>query len=299
MPVNVLDENYLGITALVLFGWNFVFYVITATLKFDKLTDFAGGTGFALAALLTFLLNQTYYPTQIAVTVMVLVWSLRLALFLLYRIIKWGEDNRFDSLRENPLKLAGFWAGQFMWNFVVSLVTIAINSADYRTGITALEIVAYIFWSIGLIIEVVADIQKSKFKASKEGKNHWCDVGLWKYSRHPNYFGEMLVWWSLFVSGMRVYNATWRWVAVLSPLFTMATLLFGSGVSIAEDRYNSKFGSDTDYLKYKYETSNLIPMLPSIYKKIPSIVKKVFFFEYPMYFKGIKEQESGERGEHA
>ncbi|KAJ8903617.1 hypothetical protein NDN08_004719 [Rhodosorus marinus] len=291
MAVQVLDENYLGITALVLFGWNFIFFLIAYAFKFDKVTDFAGGTGFSIAALLTFLLNQTYFPRQIVMTVLVMVWSARLAGFLLWRILKWGEDNRFDDIRSNLAKLISFWTFQFLWNFIVSLTVISVNSVDTNPAIGAADIIGWIMWSIGFFFEAVGDVQKTLFKVKPEGKGTWCNAGLWTYTRHPNYFGEFMMWWGLFVAGAAVYGNTWRWVSILSPVFLMTILLFLSGINLGEESANKKYGSKPEYWKYKKETSNVIPFPNGLFAKIPDVIKKIFFFEFPVYNKMPTSEE--------
>jgi steroid 5-alpha reductase family enzyme len=127
------DRNYLGITALVTAVFQFTFFIVAATFKFDKVTDFAGTTNFVLLAVLTFFLNNTWLLRQIVLTSFVIVWGVRLAVFLLLRILEWGEDRRMDGRRDNLLRFAIFWTIQVgialchfyqcYYSFVLSLVS--------------------------------------------------------------------------------------------------------------------------------------------------------------------------------
>merc|ERR1712193_79029 len=122
------DENNLLICALVTIGMQLSFFIVAATCKFDKVTDFAGGTNFVVLAVLTFILSGTYYWRQILVTVSIILWGLRLSGYLLYRIIKIGEDRRFDDKRSNPVRFAIFWVFQAIWVFTVSLPVMFVNA---------------------------------------------------------------------------------------------------------------------------------------------------------------------------
>jgi len=109
---------------------------------------------------------------------------------------------------------------------------------------------------VGFIIEVVADWQKSVFSAQKTGK--WIDVGLWRYSRHPNYFGEIVLWVGIFTSSVSVLKGS-QWVTVLSPMFVIWMLTKLSGIPMLEKRSDEKWGNDVEYQRYKASTSALIP----------------------------------------
>lgn len=128
MLVFEVDTNNLSICAIVTVFMQFTFFLVACSCKFDKVTDFAGGTNFVVLALLTFVLAETYHWRQILVTVCVVLWGIRLSGYLLYRIIKIGEDDRFDDKRSNPIKFAGFWIFQAVWVFTVSLPVVFVNA---------------------------------------------------------------------------------------------------------------------------------------------------------------------------
>ncbi|XP_050397958.1 uncharacterized protein LOC126815898 [Patella vulgata] len=287
-----LDENHLAICAIVTVAMQFSFFLIACTCKFDKVTDFAGGTNFVVLAVLTFFLPQTYGTRQIYVTVFVVVWGLRLSGYLLYRIIKIGEDKRFDDKRDNCLAFAGFWVFQAVWVFTVSLPVIFVNapaSALRNTNFTPQDGVGIALFIIGLLSETVADIQKFNFRNNPDNKGKWCAVGLWKLSRHPNYFGEITLWLGLFIISTSIL-VNGQWAAVLSPLFTMAILLFLSGIPLLEKKADERYRKQESYIVYKNRTSPLIPLPPPIYAILPNPFKCLCCCELPLYTYSEEEE---------
>ena len=282
MTVNALDSNYLGLTAIVTTLYQTLFFIITYVFKFDKVTDFAGGTNFAILALLTFFLNQTYHPRQIVLTCLVTIWSLRLSGFLLYRILQWGEDHRFDEKRGKLLPLLTFWFFQALWVFTVSLPLTFINSNDSTRSIGFRDIFGWVLWAVGFVIECMADQQKLRFKQDQQNKGKCCMVGWWKWSRHPNYFSEIILWWGIYISATRNLRGG-QHAAVIGPLFITAILLFLSGLPLLEKSGDKKYGEQEEYVRYKRGTSILVPLPPGVYQRIPEVVRKTVLLDLPMY----------------
>ncbi|XP_031090539.1 uncharacterized protein LOC115995595 isoform X6 [Ipomoea triloba] len=204
-------SHFLALTAIVTIAYQLFFFIITAILKFDKLTDFAGTTNFIVLSILTLVLKGSWHFRQVILSMLVVIWGLRLGLFLLMRILQWGEDRRFDGKRDQLGRLAIFWTFQAIWVWTVSLPVTVINASDNQPSLHAGDIIGWIMWSLGILVEITADQQKLKFKSSQENRRKWCSVGLWKYSRHPNYFGEIFLWWGIFVASTPVLEgAKWN-----------------------------------------------------------------------------------------
>ncbi|CAM9868565.1 unnamed protein product [Chrysoparadoxa australica] len=267
----VLDDHLLALTAIVTVVMQLSFFSIAATFKFDKVTDFAGGTNFVVLAVLTLAVGAIAHTRQIIATLLVVVWGLRLSGYLLYRIIKIGKDDRFDDTRDNFLKFLGFWVFQMIWVWTVSLPLTFLNTTKVNPGLTAADIAGVAMFLIGLACEAVADQQKFVFKSDSASRGKWCDKGLWYFSRHPNYFGELLLWWGLFTFCSSVFTpasdsgeGSWGYATVAGPLFLMLILLFGSGLPLLESSALTKFGGQEAYQSYIKNTSILIPMPPGI-----------------------------------
>ncbi|KAB5524556.1 hypothetical protein DKX38_022305 [Salix brachista] len=319
----VLDSHFLALTAIVTVGYQLLFFVITALLKFDKVTDFAGSTNFIILAVLTLVLKGTWhfrqtqleslihpklnactdiyvencfnktpsYASLVVLSFLVVTWGLRLGLFLLLRILQWGEDRRFDEMRSNLGKLAVFWIFQAVWVWTVSLPVTVVNGIDRDPSVQAADIIGWIMWSVGVSFEATADQQKLTFKNAPENRGKWCNVGLWNISRHPNYFGEILLWWGIFVASTPVLEGS-EWLVILGPIFLTLLLLFVSGIPLLEQSADKKFGKVAAYRVYKRATSPLIPLPPAVYRSLPSWFKSVFLFEFPFYSRNLPEEGS-------
>lgn len=235
------------------------FFVVAASLKSDKVTDLAYGFGFITLAGWGLARNGNYFNYQILVFVMVLAWGLRLAGYLFIRILKTGRDKRFDGIRENFVKFAKFWTLQALAVWVISLPTLYVLSLEKIFEFSGLMTAGLMIWGIGLVVETVADGQKFVFKNDPKNGGKWIESGVWKYSRHPNYFGEMLVWWGIFVLTMPLQNG-WSLLTIVGPVFITYLLLFVSGVPTLEKKYDERYRNNKKYQEYKKRTSLIIPL---------------------------------------
>ncbi|XP_004299539.1 PREDICTED: uncharacterized protein LOC101310607 isoform X1 [Fragaria vesca subsp. vesca] len=284
-----LDSHFLALTAIVTVAYQGLFFVITALLKFDKVTDFAGSTNFVILAILTLVVKGSWHFRQVVLSLLVVLWGLRLGLFLLTRILQWGEDRRFDEMRANLGKLAVFWIFQAVWVWTVSLPVTVVNSSNKTPSLQAADFIGWIMWSVGFLVEATADQQKLVFKNSPENRGKWCNVGLWKYTRHPNYFGEIFLWWGVFVASTPVLDGA-EWLVILGPIFLTLLLLFLSGIPLLEESADKKFGNVDAYRLYKRSTSPLVPLPPVVYKNLPSWFKATFLFEFPLYSRNLPQE---------
>jgi steroid 5-alpha reductase family enzyme len=247
-------------------GINVFFFLLAYTLKTDKFTDFTYGATFITIALYLLFRNQTFFTYQIAVATMIVIWAIRLITYLLVRILKIGKDNRFDEMREKPLEFFKFWffQGISVWAILLPSSYLLLLTED--KSITPLMMLGIFIWLLGLTIESVADQQKFTFKNNPQNKGMWIESGLWKYSRHPNYFGEMLLWWGIFLF-VAPFLSGLSWIAILGPLYITFILIFVSGIPPLEKRYDKKYADNEDYQEYKKSTSILVPLPTSLGKK--------------------------------
>ncbi|KAJ8515727.1 hypothetical protein ONZ45_g6877 [Pleurotus djamor] len=314
-PVYALDHYYLALTVLVTIGYQLLGFAIAWTFQFDKITDFTGGSNFFILALLTLLVGNTFHTRNVIASVFVMIWATRIAGFLLYRVLKTGSDTRFDDIRSHFFKFMGFWVGQIVWVWTVSLPLTILNSpavSDLNNGGsdpsfgTGRDIAGIVLWAVGFLIEATADAQKFRYKmAPSSPKNRPVSTGLWKWSRHPPYFGEMLCWWGIWTlclspttnGDLESSRRAAQYGSVVSPLFTFLLLMFASGVPTAEKPQAKRYyllsnGPDADasnsdawqhFKRYLDQTSILIPVPPFIYKRLPSWLKQTVLLDFPFY----------------
>lgn len=268
--------------------------------KFDKLTDLAGGSNFVVLAIVTLVVKGTYEPRQILATALVFVWGMRLSAFLFFRVMKIGEDARFDERRDQCCRFSVFWILQGTWVMLISLPVLFVNGAEVPSPITVLDVVMASLFFILFVIETVADQQKYFFRANPANKGKFCDVGVWAWSRHPNYLAEMGMWWSMFVlSASGFAEDKWQWIGILSPLFISTLLLFLSGMPILEKSMDTRYGDNEGYWEYKDKTAPVCLFPPAIYKSCGGGLKALCCCEWGIYnYRGEKAQlaPSGSEG---
>lgn len=226
---------------------------------------------FDLTGSLTYLtvVGEAFYFTRysapldarsILVGALVIIWAIRLGMFLFSRIRKAGRDDRFDEIKPNFLRFLNVWTIQGLWvTFTAAAALVAITSAT-RKDLDAFAIIGALVWVIGFAIEVIADSHKSRFNADPANKGKFIRAGLWSRSRHPNYFGEIVLWIGIAIIAMPVLQG-WQWVAMISPLFVTLLLTRVSGIPLLEKKADTKWGGQADYEEYKMNTPVLVPRL--------------------------------------
>jgi steroid 5-alpha reductase family enzyme len=232
-----------------------VFFAFAASLRTDKVTDLSYGLTFVSLAALLLVRGDPADPPQAVLAAMVIAWGARLAGYLLYRIIHMGRDVRFDGIRERFWPFFQFWLGQGVAVWVIMLpVTIWFASPGAWTPWMS---IGGTVWAAGLVIETVADAQKFAAKRRPGGDRRWMTTGLWKYSRHPNYFGELLCWWGVFAYVAGNFTG-WAWIGVAGPLSITWILLKVTGIPTLEASALKKWGDDPAYQAHVRRTSRLV-----------------------------------------
>lgn len=286
----VLDEHYLALSGLVTIGIQFICFLICWFCKFDTITDFSAATNFVIIMVLSLILGNTYSERAVVNTVLACISRLFLAVLLLYRVCKRGKDSRFDEAHEKLFKMVIFWFAQALWVFIVSLPVLFING-DRKAQVVPLVWVDYLgwgVWAIGFVAEVWSDISKLRFRSNPDNRGKVCKEQIWGWSRHGNYFGEIAMWWGIFISTMAVVEASpIVTVGILSPLYTMLLLLAFSGIPFAEGsalkRWYAREDKGQQWEDYRTNTSPVIPVPPCCYRNCPGPLKLVFCCECPCY----------------
>lgn len=225
------------------------FYDITGTVAYFVMTGLAVYIASASSSLS--LLSKI-------IATMVLIWALRLGLFLLIRVFRVGEDKRFSEAKKSFSKFLMFFSISGLWVFLTTAnaLTLILNNPDMN-GDLFLGIGGMI-WVIGFLFEVVADEQKRRFRKKDSNRGQFITTGLWSISRHPNYFGEILIWIGMAVISFPVLSG-WQYATLISPLFVILLLTKVSGINLLEESADKKWGNLDEYQIYKANTAALIP----------------------------------------
>ncbi len=197
---------------------------------------------------------------SILLAALVGIWAVRLGAFLFGRIRKAGRDDRFDELKPSFLRFLNVWTIQGLWvTFTAATALVAITTST-RKELDVFAVIGFLVWIFGFVFEVVADTQKSRFNANPENKGKFIQTGLWSRSRHPNYFGEIVLWIGVAIIALPVLQG-WQWVALISPVFVTVLLTRVSGIPLLEKKADKKWGGQEEYEAYKKNTPVLIPKL--------------------------------------
>ena len=226
----------------------------------EKFFDLTGSITYISVTLIAVFFSKAHDVRSILLAALVVIWAVRLGGFLFGRIQKAGKDDRFDEIKPSFIRFLNVWTIQGLWvTFTMAAALVAITTTT-RKELDLFAIVGFLVWVFGFAIEVVADSQKSRFSANPDNKGKFIQTGLWSRSRHPNYFGEIVLWIGVAVIALPVLQG-WQWVALISPIFVTLLLTRVSGVPLLEKKADKKWGGQEDYESYKKRTPVLIPRL--------------------------------------
>lgn len=235
-------------------------FIPAFTLQTEKFFDLTGSLTYITVSTLALLFSPGQDARSALLYTLVLIWAVRLGSFLFRRIQKAGKDDRFDEIKPDFLRFLNVWTIQALWvTFTLAAALVAITSAT-RKSLDLFAGLGLLVWGIGFAIEVAADSQKGAFNADPLNQGRFITTGLWARSRHPNYFGEILLWVGVAIIALPVLHG-WQWVALISPVFVTLLLTRLSGVPLLEAKADKKWGGQQDYEEYKKNTPVLIPHL--------------------------------------
>ncbi len=238
-----------------------IFFIYAALRKTDKVTDLSYGLTFVVAVLFAYLINIEYVSIfKTVLLILVSLWGIRLSTYLFIRILKTGKDKRFDGVRENFKRFASFWLLQAVSIFIILLPTTYILITKETMSLNWISNIGLVIALLGILIEGIADSQKFIFKNKVENKGKWINTGLWKYSRHPNYLGEIMMWVGVFIYGIVYINGI-ELLTILSPIYITFLLVSVSGIPTLEREYDKRYGEDKEYQEYKKKTGKLLPKI--------------------------------------
>lgn len=255
--ISILGWNFTAVIVMMISGW-------LISLRYQNVTivDSLWGVGFVLIAWVTFFLSNGFLGRRALITLLVTLWGMRLSIYLTGR--NWGaaEDPRYAEWRKKSGARFGWVSlgkvfllqAAFLW--LIALVVQIGQLSQVPSRFVWLDILGVIIWTIGFLFESVGDRQLARFKANPANKGRVMDRGLWAYSRHPNYFGEFLIWWGLFLITLSTPNSWWTMV---SPLIITAVLLKMTGIPLTE---RNIVKGRPGYKAYIKRTNAFVPWFP-------------------------------------
>lgn len=245
-----------GVGLAYLIQW--LVFIPAYLLKTEIFFDLTGSLTYISVALISVLLAPVMDDRSVLLLGMVLIWATRLGTYLFLRILKTGKDERFDELIPSFPRFLNTWTLQGLWvTFTIAAALAAITTTT-RKELGWFALIGFLIWAFGFAIEVLADAQKNSFLADPANKGQFIHSGLWAKSRHPNYFGEIVLWIGVAIIAAPVLRG-WQWVTMISPVFVTLLLTRVSGVPMLEKRADEKWGGQEDYEEYKENTPVLIP----------------------------------------
>ena len=250
-----------ALCGLLAFAVNWVAFVPAAIKETEHYYDLTGGITYITVTLVAVLLSASLDLRSAIVAGMVLFWSIRLASFLFLRISRAGKDGRFDEIKKDATRFFLAWTVQGLWVLLTAAAALAVITGGNRAPLGLLGYVGIAIWTVGILIEIVADRQKSAFRDDPANKGKFIDSGLWAWSRHPNYFGEIVLWTGMAIIAIPVLEG-WQWATLISPVFVTFLLTKVSGIPMLEKSADERWGGQEDYEEYKRNTPVLIMRPP-------------------------------------
>lgn len=250
---------WLAVAAAYLINW--IGFVIAFRLKTEKFYDLTGFLSYASVTTAAVLLIPEIDDRAVLLLVMVMIWTTRLGTFLFTRVIKAGKDDRFDELKIDFGRFLLTWTLQGLWVTFTAAAALAAITSTARKPLGWLDLIGFVIWAFGFGFELIADAQKSAFRENPENKGKFIQSGLWSWSRHPNYFGEIVTWIGVAIIALPVLKG-WALLTLISPLWVIVQLVVISGVPLLEKKADERWGDQEDYQAYKKNTPVLIPKPP-------------------------------------
>lgn len=246
----------------VAFVVNWVVYIPSFINQTEHYFDLTGSLTYLTVTALALISVDTYDLRTLVLAALVAIWATRLGTFLFRRVRAAGKDRRFDVMKTRWGQFLFTWTTQGLWVVFTSAAAIAAITSGAKQSFGVFGVVGLLVWIAGFSTEVIADRQKSEFRSSQANKDTFIRSGLWSWSRHPNYFGEITLWTGVAVIAFPALQG-WQYVTLASPVFVFLLLTRVSGVGMLERRADKKWGGQPDYEAYKKSTPVLFPRPPS------------------------------------
>lgn len=247
--------------AALAFVINWLVFVPSFIKQTEHFFDLTGSLTYLTVVATALLLSGASDARTLLLAALVVVWAARLGSFLFARIRRDGRDGRFDALKPSLPRFFLTWTLQGLWVLITLAAALAAMTSLQPRPLGIIDAFGLALWTAGFGIEVVADRQKQVFRREPGNRGRFITTGLWAWSRHPNYFGEITLWTGVALLAVPVL-AGWQYVTLVSPLFVYLLLSRVSGIPLLEARAEEKWGGDAGYRAYRDRTPVLLPRPP-------------------------------------
>ena len=230
-----------------------LFFIPSYIFKTEKLYDLIGSSTYVVVVSFAYYSVSNKTITDTILFIFVLIWGIRLGTYLFKRIQRDNDDIRFEKAKKNFFWFLQYWMGQALWVSITSSAAVIAILKTENNSLNVYVIVGVLIWIIGFSLEVIADLQKSKFKQIENTNKTFISKGLWSKSRHPNYFGEITLWIGIYVISVSSLSGI-EILTVISPIFVYILLTRMSGINMLEKIADERYGHLTEYVQYKKNT---------------------------------------------
>ncbi len=247
--------NYLlGLSVVI----QILFFIPSFLFKTEKLYDLIGSSTYLIVISYAYFSIDDKSVTDTLLFIFISTWAVRLGTYLFTRINRDKEDVRFEKAKKNFFWFLQYWVGQALWVSITSCAAVIAILKNEHNSLNIFLILGSIVWIVGFTIEVIADLQKNKFKKIQDTNNKFISTGLWSKSRHPNYFGEISLWVGIYIISVPSFTGI-EYLTLISPIFVCILLTRMSGINMLEKIADQRYGNLPEYQEYKKNTPVLIP----------------------------------------
>jgi steroid 5-alpha reductase family enzyme len=259
--INIDAGPLFAVCGAIGFILHWLIFIPSFWFKTEHYFDLTGSLSYITTVVVALLLNSSWDIRDAIIAAMIIIWASRLGSFLFFRIKKDGQDSRFVVMKTKFAWFLMTWTIGGLWVLVTMAAGLAALTSNTTAEIGALGYIGIMLWIFGFTVEVVADRQKTKFKQEPDNQGRFIATGIWRWSQHPNYFGEITLWFGLTLLALPVLSG-WQMITLISPLFVYLLLTKVSGIPLLDRAAVQKWGSDADYLAYTKATPKLMLLPP-------------------------------------
>ena len=259
--VTVFGLPLFTLSIMLAFIIQWIVFIPAFLLQTEKFYDLTGSLTYLTVSISAVRLSESPDARAWLLLALVVIWAARLGSFLFTRVLKSGKDSRFDEIKPSLPRFLLAWTLQGLWISFTLAAALAAITSRLRVPLDFFAGLGLLVWIVGFSIEALADWQKNHFRADPANQDRFIRSGLWSWSRHPNYFGEITLWTGVAIIALPVLRG-WQFLTLISPVFIFILLTRISGIPMLEQRADEKWGGQPEYEQYKANTSVLVPLPP-------------------------------------